>query len=173
MLPTDPSGDQAPGFDAPLDMLHACHDKVRRFAGHLEQLPDYLARHVLGAGARNTIAGVLRYFDVAGPLHHQDEERDLFPLLVRRDPGLASEVARLAGEHIELGALWAQLRLQLQALADGDLNALDPQLARDFATRYREHAAREEAGVFARAVELLAPDELARIGIPMQARRRS
>ena len=104
----------------------------------------------------------------------------LFVTIVQREPqGFAAHhpagptVARLAGEHIELGTLWAQLRLQLQALADGDLNALDPQLARDFATRYREHAAREEAGVFARATELLTPDELVRIGIPMQARRRS
>ena len=39
MQPEEPFAAPAPSFAAPLDMLHACHDKVRRFAGWLDALP--------------------------------------------------------------------------------------------------------------------------------------
>ena len=53
-----------------------------RCCAQLDKLPGYLAewRHPVVV---TTLEGVLRYFDVAGPLHHADEERDLFPLLAR------------------------------------------------------------------------------------------
>jgi len=36
--------------------------------------------------------GILRYFDTAGQLHHQDEEQDLFPAL-HAAPGMAHSLA--------------------------------------------------------------------------------
>lgn len=173
MQPEEPFAAPAPSFAAPLDMLHACHDKVRRFAGWLDALPAWLEQHGCNDGAVSAAQGIVRYFDIAGPLHHDDEERDLFPLLLARDPSLADEIAALKAEHRAFAGQWAQLKPQLEAVAARQTDTLDATLAHAFAGHYREHAAREEGGVFAQAAVLLSAAELAAIGEPMQARRRS
>ncbi|UGA39749.1 hemerythrin domain-containing protein [Chromobacterium haemolyticum] len=74
----------APSFEQPLEMLQACHDKIRRFCDQLDQLPSYIEQHGVDEAARNTIDGLVRYFDLAGPAHHSDEEDELFPLILER-----------------------------------------------------------------------------------------
>lgn len=166
-------GGDGPSFDAPLDMLTACHDKVRRFCTLLDKLPAHLATHGVDRAARDAAAGVLRYFDVAGPLHHQDEEDELFPLLAMRDADAATGVARLRAEHRELAALWQRVRAMLLALDAGDATALDAALAGEFAARYRAHAADEEAWLFPLAARLMSAQELEDAGRRMAARRQA
>ena len=36
---------KAATWDEPIDMLYACHGKVKSFCGQLQMLPDYLAEH--------------------------------------------------------------------------------------------------------------------------------
>ena len=72
----------AASFDTPLDMLTSCHQKVLRCCAQLDKLPGYLAEHGVTPVVVTTLEGVLRYFDVAGPLHHADEERLVFPALL-------------------------------------------------------------------------------------------
>ena len=86
-------GALAPDFGTPLAMLTACHDKVRHFAA----LSLKLAAHIEAKGcddeAREPASNILRYFDVAAPLHHADEEEDLFPALrALGEPASAVEV---------------------------------------------------------------------------------
>ena len=72
------------GFDQPFEMLDACHDRVRRSLDLLRRLRDYLRGHGHGCddSARQAARDVLRYFDIAAPLHHEDEELHVFPPLL-------------------------------------------------------------------------------------------
>ena len=119
-----------------------------------------------------TLEGVLRYFDVAGPLHHADEERDLFPLLAARAPDSQPLLTEIAIEHITLEGMWARLREQLLAVNAGDAAALDTHLSQAFVQRYRGHIDHEEGELLPLAQQVLSTDELERIGGAMSARRR-
>lgn len=71
----------AAGFDEPFEMLDACHDRLRRSLELLERLQRYLLTHAVDEQARQAALDALRYFTVAAPLHHEDEERHVVPLL--------------------------------------------------------------------------------------------
>ena len=160
----------APGFDDPVQLLTACHDKVRRFAALALRLASHLAERGADQEAAQAAANVLRYFEVAAPLHHADEELDLFVALrALADPQLDAVMAELELEHQSLAALWAQVRPWLAAIVAGQ--ALPPPDAlADFARCYPQHAAREEAEVYP-AASRLAPAVLQGIGRVMQQRR--
>lgn len=159
-------------FETPIAMLIACHDRVRQYAA----LTETLARHVQKNGAdAAAVAGaqsILRYFDVAAPLHHQDEDEDLFPaLLSTGSPELVRNIEDVMAEHDELGALWQQVRTGLLAIVAGDAQGLDLALAQQFAQSYPAHAAREEADIYPHAAELLNAALLAQLGKNMAQRR--
>ena len=173
MLPSEPlASPAAASFDAPLDMLTTCHQKVLRFCAQLENLPGYLDAHGITPTVVTTLEGVLRYFDVAGPLHHADEERDLFPLLAQRAPDSQPLLTEIAIEHITLEGMWSRLREQLQAVNAGQAQALDVHLSQAFVQRYRAHIDHEENQLLPLAHQLLSADELEQIGDTMSARRR-
>src|SRR5512142_197066 len=93
-----------PSFDDPLAMLYACHDRIEAHCATLEKLVEYLPLHGCNSAARQAAANILRYFDTAGPNHHADEERDLFPLLRASSHGpealeLAALLESLMAEH--------------------------------------------------------------------------
>ena len=73
-------------FEQPTAMLRACHGKVKRFCSQLHALPDYLQQHGYNTVAEQAVAQIRHYFNVAAPLHHQDEEEDFFPLLLQYAP---------------------------------------------------------------------------------------
>jgi hemerythrin-like domain-containing protein len=55
---------------------------------------------------------VLAYFDTAAVHHHDDEERNLFPLLEQAGaPGACDLVEALTLEHDEQALLWRRLRV--------------------------------------------------------------
>ena len=72
------------GFDEPLEILRACHERVRRMVEMLIMLREHLREH--GADQRAIVsAGTIRqYFQEAWPRHLQDEELDLLPRLQAR-----------------------------------------------------------------------------------------
>ncbi|AVO48995.1 hypothetical protein C6568_06825 [Melaminivora suipulveris] len=67
-------GVRAPGagFDEPFAMLDACHERVRRSLDLLERLRAYLPDKGCDDSARQAARDVLRYFDIAAPLRHED-----------------------------------------------------------------------------------------------------
>ena len=68
--------------------------------------------------AAQAAVDVMRYFDLAGPAHHEDEERHLFPLLAASgDAALAGLAARLRQEHLAMATQWQAVRADLQAVA--------------------------------------------------------
>ena len=69
-------------FAEPIEMLYACHGKVRRFCGQVAMLSDYIAKNGCNQIVLQTIRQIDQYFNVAAPLHHEDEEKNFFPLLL-------------------------------------------------------------------------------------------
>jgi len=161
----------SPSFEQPLDMLLACHDKIRRFCDQLDRLPGYIAEHGVNDAARNTIDSVIRYFDVAGPAHHIDEEQELFPILLERIPSAAPRIEQLEAEHGYLHSCWNAIRDDLQALRDGSADSLSSNAVEEFVRQYREHADAEEAWLIPTAAATLSADEMHRAGQHMAARR--
>ncbi len=65
MIPFTPV-EAAPSFDHPLEMLHACHDKILRQCDTLKKLAAHLPGNGCDQQARQAAQGILRYFDSAG-----------------------------------------------------------------------------------------------------------
>ena len=159
-------------FDDPKAMLVACHGKVRHFAGLLERLVAHVQAGGDAVQAREAAEAILRYFDQAAQLHHQDEEEDVFPALRAQAPELAPILAGLEAGHEQLGRQWQQVRASLQGLCATGVLELSPEAAAAFALAYGRHADTEEREVFGRITEL--PAEVLRaIGARMAARRQS
>lgn len=171
-----PGSGQAAGFEAPLDMLSACHDRIERQCATLQRLPAHLAAHGADADAKQAAVNVMHYFDTAGRNHHADEERDLFPALLEAMAGSDAVCLReitqtLTREHRELDAVWQGLRVQLQALSTGDSEAIDSAVVADFIAQHTRHITREEGELLPMAKRLLGEDQLHAIGESMRARR--
>lgn len=164
-----------PSFDEPLEMLAACHQRIEAQLGTLERLVPHLAKRGCDAEARSAARAVLRYFDTAGMLHHQDEDRDLFPLLRARAAaqgrvGIAAAVEELEREHGTIESQWHGLRHRLQAVGTGGTELDREEVAR-FAWLQRRHIGRETSALLPFAREALDISERAELGKRMVARR--
>jgi hemerythrin-like domain-containing protein len=168
----NPFATESVSFETPVAMLEACHERIRHYSTLLVKLAVHLDRHGVDGEAINAAQAVLRYFDVAAPLHHADEEQDLFPaLLARCDAVLAEKIRALEAEHVELDALWTALRGKLRLIVSGAPAGLSREEARHFFARYFAHAAREEMEIYPYAGTLLDNAILADIGRRMASRR--
>ena len=104
----------AVGFEQPFEMLEACHDRVRRSLALLTRLIEHVDAQGHDAQSRSAAADVQRYFDLAAPLHHQDEELHVFPVLRSvGDAELAADIELLERDHERMEGLWSRLRLTL------------------------------------------------------------
>jgi len=165
-----------PDFDAPVDMLLACHDRIEAQCETLLRLLPHQSRHGADTPAREAAAAVLRYFDTAGENHHQDEEADLFPALREHAGNRLLEIeallAALLMEHGRMRHAWTrQLRPELVALTEGHA-ALTPGSVHGFVTLYRQHIAREDNELMPLARVLLGPEVQAELGRRMARRRK-
>ena len=166
----------APALDEPLEMLEACHQRIEQQLNTLERLRAYLPEHGADETARRAAQGVLRYFRLAGPNHHADEEQDLFPALLESMAGsdavcLRELVASLSQQHRELESHWHALRPQLQRVAAGDAAVLDAALVEGLVVANEQHLAREEAELLPMAARLIGDEALQEIGRAMRQRR--
>lgn len=162
----------APSFDAPLEMLRACHGRIQAQCATLHKLQAHLPQHGGDLQAQQAAQAVLRYFDTAGKHHHEDEELDLFPPL--RASGNAEVITlmnRLLDQHLAMNAAWQQLRPQLLALAGGIASSLNSDDIEYFTTIHERHIALENGQLLPLAARLLNPAHLAVIGAAMAKRR--
>lgn len=159
-------------FETPIAMLMACHDRVRQYAALTLKLAQYLQQEAPDTQAQNAASSILRYFDVAAPLHHDDEDLDLFPLLSQYgEAELKAIIASTSAEHDSLGLLWQDVRSYLIPLAAGQGGNLPLALASEFAKRYPAHADLEESYIYPSAELLLDATTLAVMGQNMANRR--
>ncbi len=166
----------AAGFEAPLEMLSACHGRVESQCQTLLRLVPHLAAKGSDLAAREAAQNVMRYFDTSAKHHHADEEEDLFPVLLKAAP--EAEIVRLRklidtllGQHRELEQAWSQIRWKLEGIWLGmkpDLNAEEVARMVDL---YRVHIALEEDELLPLAARLLADAQLDVVGRAMRLRR--
>ncbi len=166
------SGTAAPSFDEPLDMLRACHNRIAAQCDTLHRLARHLETHGNDPQASGAARSILRYFDTAGRHHHQDEEHDLFPLLLAtRDARAVALVARLLQEHQELDAAWQRLRPLLLDVAEDRSGTLDTATATHLSQLYERHIALENGELLPLAAHLLDDAQLRQLGHVMAVRR--
>ena len=161
-----------------LELFGACHDRVERQCATLLRMGPHVAEHGFDAAARDAATAVMRYFELAAPLHHQDEEHDLFPAVseAARSAGESAPqvwVADLLTQHRQLANLWASLRATLQAWCDGAPQDWPAEQVQAFVTQYQAHLALENEHLLPWARAHLAPAVVAHIDDEALARRRS
>lgn len=156
----------------PLDFLFADHCRQRALCDRLRRI----ASHPPGLRGRAVVRQALAFLERDLPLHHRDEECDLFPLLRRRClPGdnLLDMLEILSAEHAasELAAasIAGHLRLILTdpvAVQAGLTAAVEL-----FAAMQHRHLIWENVVVLPLARHRLKPTDLARMGRMMAERR--
>lgn len=166
----------AAGFDAPLDMLAACHQRLQHQCRTLRRLVPHVAAHGADAQAQEAATAVMRYFDRAAVDHHADEEQDLFPALLEAMAGsdavcLRELTTALTQQHHDLHAQWQALRGTLARIAAGDTVTLDAARVEAFVAANLQHMAREEAELLPMAARLIDDTALQHIGSAMRHRR--
>jgi hemerythrin-like domain-containing protein len=160
--------------DEPLEFLVACHGRILGRLEILARAADAIERETPAAmtALRNTI----RFFDISGRLHTEDEEVSVFPRLRSR---LTSEqlefVSCLESQHRETEKLYEELKTLAQKIERGVTPAAATRL-RELASLlnelYRAHIESENQTLMTIGREKLAEDELTAILAEMRARRR-
>jgi len=168
--------DTAPGFDQPIAVLKHCHGRIRKQLTTLERLLSHLPEHGADEAARQAAGAVLKYFEKAAHLHHDDEEQDLIPML--RAVAQGDDAATLQAlapvilqDHKDMDALWQDLHEQLTAIADGSASTLSASAVQRFSQRYTAHMEREESTMAPMAMRLFSPEQMTQLGTAMQRRR--
>ena len=165
----------AAGFEQPFEMLEACHQRVHRMLTLLGRLRAHMRDHGADVQAQQAARDVMRYFDLAAPQHHRDEELHVFPrLLAQGDPEVTKVVQRLQQDHLAMELRWAAARLVLSRIASGDLQQLasaDDAALDEFAGLYGGHLAAEEQIAYPKAKALMDAGDLEQAGQEMARRR--
>ncbi|MHB8253429.1 MAG: hemerythrin domain-containing protein [Acidiferrobacter sp.] len=157
-----------PGFDDPLGLLAACHERIEDHCVTLLRLQEHVRVHGFDAQAQAAAGRVHHYFAEAGRWHHEDEEQDLAPLLGRHgDVALLATFTRLMAEHRVLEAAYAPLALALVAL---DARPQDLAVV-PYVSLMRAHMATENTLIIPAARSCLPSDEIAQLGQAMAMRR--
>lgn len=162
----------APNFDDPLGLIRACHGRMLKLLELMERMIEYQTDKGVDKDLSDSAQKVLRYFDIAAPLHHQDEELDLFPL-IQHDADLAAMAETLEVEHAHHDRLWSQLRPALVNIVEGQSDGRLNHLAPEFIQAYRDHIAIENDQLLPAAAKLLQDTDLSPMGERMAARRQA
>lgn len=161
--------------DAPLQDFSRSHE---RFVTVLETSLGLPAMIDAAARSRSCAVDMLKMFHDRLLAHHEDEERDLFPAVLRvARAGAEADraqamVAQLVREHHEIAQIWKQLEPAVQAIANGYLPRLDSALLHELVRRFNDHvrAEEEEFLPFAQQVLERQADDMATLGMALHRR---
>lgn len=169
--------DVPPGFEDPLATLIGFHRRIERQLAALGRLPARLESCGIDAESSAAAAALVNFFANVLPLHHDDEERDLMPLVNERLLRAAERERfrdlsqRLESDHREMEQSWRQLRRPLEAIAEGVHRRLPAGLAEYFRAIHATHIAAEEAAVHFTAASRLRPEDRELLSRRILARR--
>lgn len=140
-----------PGMEA----LDKTHHQMMGVLTDLSQLLELLDREGVTPAARESAKAICAFFDEHARQHHADEERLIFPGLLRSDDAeLVQHVQRLQQDHGWLEEDWIELEPQLKAVSEGyswyDLDSLRHGVG-IFTELYHDHIALEESLIYPRA----------------------
>ncbi len=168
-VPASLHASPAAGYDSPFEMLASCHERLERMLGLLERLSEHVSRHGADTNARSAAADLLRYFDLAAPHHHEDEERHVLPRLSASGHGALAE--RLRADHRQMDLRWRTLRPLLVTLSEGQSPAGGLSDIDGFCALYRTHIVAEDEHAYPLARPLLDRADLDAMGDEMARRR--
>jgi hemerythrin-like domain-containing protein len=160
--------EKLPGFDDPIGLLRACHEKM---LDHCERLTALVDNESLDDAAREAARNISRYFSQSAPLHHRDEEQDLFPRINRQSLKIAEMVFTLKREHETLDALWDSIAPELKQLPAEGFSDAFRKAAMEFSALCRQHIGRENRELLPLLSNSLSHQALLEIGESMAKRR--
>ncbi|HSJ47676.1 MAG TPA: hemerythrin domain-containing protein [Gammaproteobacteria bacterium] len=169
---TAPLTPELPGFDDPVAVLRACHERMLDHCDLLERLVAHVTDKGPDREASCAAAKVYRYFTTAARHHHQDEEQDLFPVLARQSMKIADLAFALRKDHERLDALWNDLEPALRRVQDIEGNADFAARAAEFCQLTRTHVEKENCEFLPQVQHSLSSRQLQDIGRAMEKRRR-
>ena len=163
--------EQLPGFDGPLALLRACHNKIIAHCELIEQIIATLQADSDDFDTKAAARQVITYFSRSGRQHHEDEEQDLFPLLVRQSLKLADLINSLKQEHQTLDELWQAIEPELRRMPEPSDSDAFITAASAFCSLNREHVIRENTDFLPVAQSSLSSQQISDIGRAMAQRR--
>lgn len=168
--------DTAPDFSQPIAVLKHCHDRIRKQLLTMQNLVSHLPAHGADADAQKAAQAVLKYFNNAAHLHHDDEEQNLMPMLQATardaDAALLDElVPGILADHQHMDRDWEIVRAQLEQVASGESAELSAPDVQRFCDAYAAHMAKEEANIAPMAKRIFSAEQMAQLGSAMQQRR--
>ena len=173
---SQPTAPQPTGAqDAPIANFSQCHVGI---IGHLDALGELPALMEPAQRARKLAADMLAFFDAVIIEHHGEEERELFPAVVKSAAKgqeldhVRTMVERLTTEHRQIEAWWARIKPQLRQIAKGHDTDLDTLAVRALVSDYHSHAAFEEAQFLPLSQTILGRDSnhMAALGMSLHLR---
>jgi hemerythrin-like domain-containing protein len=142
-----PASSHAVDHEGPLSAFSQCHAGILAQLEALAQLPALMAA---AAKAREVAAGTLALFHEGMFEHHLEEEKELFPAVLRSaQPGeehdrVQAIVQRLTSEHRTVEALWKRVEGAVTAGAKGKPADVDAAVVAELVYSYGQHARFEE-----------------------------
>jgi pyridoxamine 5'-phosphate oxidase len=172
----EPLMQTAPGFDQPIAVLKHCHDRIRKQLRTLQRLAAHLPESGADIDAKQAATAIMRYFNNGAVNHHEDEERDLLPMLKATAKGedaglLQALMPGILQEHEQMDALWQTLNEQLKKIAAGTASSLSAEDVNHFSEAYLSHMEKEEAHIAPMAKRIFSDAQMARLGDAMRCRR--
>jgi hemerythrin-like domain-containing protein len=167
----------AVGLDQPLEILEACHERVKNHCQILQRLSAHLKAVGIDDQAILASKNLLRYFQIAAKNHHEDEENNLFPMLLESMAGsdaiCINEIINiLKEEHLLIEKIWQSIKNPLELVASGTVASIDETQILLLATTYEKHINLEENELFPMAKRLLNEEQLKLMSHDMTQRRK-
>jgi iron-sulfur cluster repair protein YtfE (RIC family) len=162
-------------IDAPLEEFSKCHHQFvsqLHAALYLPELVESASR------ARMMATDLLEMFQHGLLVHHEDEERELFPAVQHAaKPGEERElvdrmVAQLVQEHEAVKALWKRIEPSVSSVAAGHTPAVDAVLLEAIVQHFFAHVHFEEHDFLPLAQKILSrhSSEMAALGMALHTR---
>jgi len=166
-----------PSLDDAFEVLDACHKKILLALDKLSALVARLETAGTDPEACSMASEVLTFFSTTVRLHHEDEERHIFPgLATDGDAETVQAVLRLQQDHDWLEEDWMALSPHLAAIAAGQ-TWWEVESLRDgvtvFSALLRDHIALEESLIYPQARQRLQGVQRRDMGREMAERRRA
>lgn len=165
-------------IDAALAGFSECHHEFVAQLHSALYLPELVAA---AAKARAMANDLLKMFSQDVVTHHAEEERELFPAVLRAaQPGteldeVRAMVDQLVREHRDMEARWAELQPEVEAVTRGESPALDAALIENLVQHFFAHAHFEEEHFLPLAQKILGrhSDAMAALGRSLHERHRA
>ena len=161
--------------EQPLNNFSQCHAGILRHLDSFGELPALLAP---AQRARAVAEDIVRFFRTAAFEHHEEEERELFPAVLRAASQGAERqrvqqlIEQLTREHRDIEQQWNALEPPLKKVAKGQPADIDPAAIERLVAQYQAHARFEETEFLPLSEQILGRDgnQMAALGLSLHMR---